>query len=334
MEYPKHYRVDVRVLAEITDEDRCGYLQDEIERQLVWDSKNEEFDEDVLNQRVRENKEREQQELEERLDRTIFGIKDEDVLKDSIKSGLRDFGDGTCDWKPVDNYSYKQIDELISERLNNSQLIDLKLIQDKSNDIVNHPHLTKDQKKDLLYNLNNLNHHIYASIDILKPDTILYSKHTMIGIDHLLKLENRNPNYRASSALEYNEWILEWRKSPEGGMDEPRWWIAFINLKSSTRSSSIKEVQDLLKDYRKRKDTPTGESVIELFRNLDNDITEYMDIVLGQISSHIKNQHPHSKASAEYDTHIRDPINQTEEEIIQYYLESYPDPDARGKLPI
>ena len=77
MEYPKHYRVVVRMLAEVGDEDICPMVRDELERQLVWDSKNEEFDEDVLNQRVRENKEREQQELEQRLDRTIFGIKDE-----------------------------------------------------------------------------------------------------------------------------------------------------------------------------------------------------------------------------------------------------------------
>ena len=88
--------------------------------------------------------------------------------------------------------------------------------------------------------------------------------------------------------------------------------------------------QDLLNDYRKRKDVPTGESVVELLRNQDNDITEMMDIVLGQISSHFKYQHPHSREEAKKQL----PLNQTEEEIIQYYLESYPDPEARGKLPI
>ena len=209
MEYPKHYRVVVRMLAEPSP------MEDESDDPSISDELREAIDED--NQRIKEKREQEQQELEDRLDRTRFGIKDEEDLKDSIKAGLTGFGDGTCDWKQVDNYSYKEIDELISERFNNFQLLDTKLIQDISNDIVNHPHLTKDQKQDLLYELNNLNHHIYASIDILRPDTTIYSEETMLGIDHLLKLDNRNPNYRVSSPDEYNKWIGEFSKKSVTG---------------------------------------------------------------------------------------------------------------------
>tara|TARA_Y100000593_G_scaffold90822_1_gene178111 strand:- start:685 stop:1650 length:966 start_codon:yes stop_codon:yes gene_type:complete len=321
MEYPRHYRVVVRMLDEIGDEDRCPQIADEVERLMVMEE-DEEFDEKVLNQRVRENKQREQEELEDRLDRSRFGIPDEESLKQTIKDGTDFYGDGTCDWLPVNNYSYKEIDELLSERLHNYKIMDLKLVEDKSDEIVNHPDLTKVQKKDLLYNLNNLNHHIYTLIDILFPKiTIEVTPSCILGIDHLLKLEHQNPNYRVSSPDEYSKWIEEWRDSEQvSGIEQPRWLVSFINLKSQTRSSAIKEVQDLLKDYRRRKDVPTGENVSELLQNQNNEITEMMNIVLLQISNHFENQSRYS--------------SQTEEEIIQYYLESYPDPEARGKLPI
>ena len=42
MEYPRHYRVVVRVLDELFDDDKCPQVQDELERLLVWDSNIEE----------------------------------------------------------------------------------------------------------------------------------------------------------------------------------------------------------------------------------------------------------------------------------------------------
>jgi hypothetical protein len=144
-------------------------------------------------------------------------------------------------------------------------------------------------------------------------------------------LNSGDPNYTIGSfdiLLNWCKEFYEYHDTTPEKMCGINWWNAIVNLKSKTKSTAIKEVQELLKVWRKKRENPSGENVSELLQYDDVVVTRSMDILLGQINDHFKDQHKDNKENMEM------PTNHSEEEVIMFYLETYPDPDAKGKLPI